>query len=139
MYNKAVDALPVAKAIAQAIKAVDPELVMVCLSNSAMVTAAKEVGVPYVEEVFADRAYTREGKLVPRSREGAVLHDPEIIAQRVLKMVRDKTVISIDGAEIPLKAETICVHGDSAGAFEMIKAIRKKLEEGNVAVKAFGQ
>ena len=54
-------------------------------------------------------------------------------------MVRDKTVISIDGAEIPLKAETICVHGDSAGAFEMIKAIRKKLEEGNVAVKAFGQ
>ena len=120
-------------------KAVDPELVMVCLSNSAMVTAAKEVGVPYVEEVFADRAYTREGKLVPRSREGAVLHDPEIIAQRVLKMVRDKTVISIDGAEIPLKAETICVHGDSAGAFEMIKAIRKKLEEGNVAVKAFGQ
>jgi UPF0271 protein len=139
MYNKAVDALPVAKAIAQAIKAVDPELVMVCLSNSAMVTAAKEVGVPYVEEVFADRAYTREGKLVPRSREGAVLHDPEIIAQRVLKMVRDKTVISIDGAEIPLEAETICVHGDSAGAFEMIKAIRKKLEEGNVAVKAFGQ
>jgi UPF0271 protein len=138
MYNRAADTSAVATALAKAIKAVDAELIMVCLSNSAMVTAAQEVGVPYVEEVFADRAYTREGKLVPRSREGSVLHDPAVVAQRVLQMVKDKTVVAIDGAKVPLKAQTICVHGDSAGAFEMIKAIRSKLEEGNVALKPFG-
>ncbi|MGD0682439.1 MAG: 5-oxoprolinase subunit PxpA [Terracidiphilus sp.] len=139
LYNKAVDDHSVAIAIAQAIKAVDRELIMVCLSNSTMVTAAQQAGVPYVEEVFADRAYTHEGKLVPRDVEGAVLHDPEVISQRVLNMVRDKIVVAIDGTKIPLKAQTICVHGDSPGAFEMIKAIRSKLEEGNVALRPFGR
>jgi UPF0271 protein len=139
LYNKAAENLSVAAAIAQAIKMADPELTMVCLSNSAMVTAAREAGIPYVEEVFADRAYTQDGKLVPRSRQGAVLHDPALIAQRVLEMVTKGTVVTIDGAEIPLRAETICVHGDTRGAFEMIKAIRGKLEEGNVTVKAFGR
>jgi UPF0271 protein len=75
---------------------------------------------------------------VPRGVEGAVLHDPEVIAQRVLNMVRDKIVVALDGTKIPFKAQTICVHGDSTGAFEMIKAIRSKLEEGNVALKPFG-
>jgi UPF0271 protein len=138
LYNKAADTPSVAMAIARAIKMVDAELTMVCLSNSAMVAAAQEVGVPYVEEVFADRAYTAEGKLVPRNRDGAVLHDLEMIAQRVLDMVRNRTVVAIDGTMIPLKVETICVHGDTPGSFEMIKAIRQKLEAGNVAVKAFG-
>jgi UPF0271 protein len=136
LYNKAADTPSVATAIAEAINMVDAELTMVCLSNSAMVTA--EAGIPYVEEAFADRAYTHEGKLVPRSLEGAVLHDPGIIAQRVLTMVREKTVVAIDGTEIPLNAQTICVHGDTAGSFEMIKAIRCRLEEGKVALKAFG-
>jgi UPF0271 protein len=138
LYNKAAETPSVAAAIAQAIKNADAELTMVCLSNSAMVTAAQEAGIPYVEEVFADRAYTRDGKLVPRSREGAVLHDPELIAQRVLVMVTKSIVVAIDGAEIPLKAETICVHGDTPGAFEMIKAIRSKLEAANVTLKPFG-
>jgi UPF0271 protein len=138
LYNKAVDTQSVATAIAEAIKMVDPALTMVCLSNSAMVTAAQQAGVPYVEEAFADRAYTREGKLVSRSHEGAVLHDPVIIAQRVLEMVTDKTVVAIDGTRISLNAETICVHGDTPGSFEMIKAIKCMLEEGNVALKAFG-
>jgi 5-oxoprolinase (ATP-hydrolysing) subunit A len=138
LYNEAADSQSVAIAIALAIKMVDAELTMVCLSNSAMVTAAQEAGIPYVEEAFADRAYTHEGTLVPRSLEGAVLHDPDIIAQRVLTMVREKKVVAVDGAEIPLKAQTICVHGDTAGSFEMIKAIRCKLEEGKVALKAFG-
>jgi 5-oxoprolinase (ATP-hydrolysing) subunit A len=138
LYNKAADDRSVADAIAMAIKSVDPELIMVCLSNSAMVTAAQEAGIPYVEEVFADRAYTRQGRLVPRSRDGAVLHDPEIIAQRALKMVSEGTVTSVDGAEIPIKAQTICVHGDTLGSLEMIKAIRSRLEQGGVALKAFG-
>jgi len=139
LYNKAAENHSVAAAIAQAIKMVDAELAMVCLSNSAMVSAAQDAGIPYVEEVFADRAYTQDGKLVPRRCEGAVLHDPALVAQRVLEMVTKKSVITIDGAEIPLKAETICVHGDTPEAFEMIKAIRCKLEAGNVMLKTFGR
>jgi UPF0271 protein len=138
LYNKAAESHSVAAAIAQAIKMADAELVMVCLSNSAMVRAAQEAEIPYVEEVFADRAYTRDGKLVPRSREGAVLHDPALVAQRVLEMVTKKSVTTIDGTEIPLRAETICVHGDTPGSFEMIKAIRRKLEANNVMLKTFG-
>jgi UPF0271 protein len=137
LYNKAAESHSVAAAIAQAVKMADAELVMVCLSNSAMVSAAQEAGIPYVEEVFADRAYTRDGKLVPRSCEGAVLHDPALVAQRVLEMVIRKSVTTIDGAELPLKAQTICVHGDTPESFEMIKAIRCKLEANNVMLKAF--
>jgi UPF0271 protein len=139
LYNKAAENQSVATAIAEAIKMVDPKLIMVCLSNSAMVTAAKEAGIPYVEEVFADRAYTSQGHLVPRSREGAVLHDPGMISQRVLNMVTTRTVQAIDGSTIPLAAETICVHSDTAGSFEMLKAIRCKLEEAGIVFKAFGR
>jgi UPF0271 protein len=138
LYNKAAENQSVAAAIAEAIKMVDPELTMVCLSNSAMVAVAQNAGIPYVEEVFADRAYSGQGKLVPRNQEGAVLHDPDMIARRVLDMVTKRTVFAIDGSEVPLKAETICVHGDTAGSFEMIKAIKCTLEAGNIALKAFG-
>lgn len=138
LYNKAAEDRLAARAIAEAIKKVDAKLIMVCLSNSAMVAAAQEAGVPYVEEVFADRAYTSQGTLVPRSQEGAVLHDPGEVAQRVLNMVTTRTVVAIDGSKIPLTAQTICVHGDTAGSLEMLRAIRCKLEEAGIALKAFG-
>lgn len=139
LYNTAADRLSVATAIAEAIKQIDPELIMVCLSNSSMVTAAQQVGLSYVEEAFADRAYTAEGKLVLRSQPDAVLHDPEQIARRALTMVTRKTVVAIDGTEIPLKFETICVHADTAGSVEIVRAIRRKLEQGNIAIRAFGR
>ena len=139
LYNKAADTLAVAAAIAQAIKRIDPALIMVCLSNSAMVAAAQQTGLPYVEEAFADRAYTSEGKLVPRNQPGAVLHDPEEIARRALRMVVQKTVSAIDGREVPLNFETICVHGDTSGSVEIVKAIRHKLDEANVVFRRFGR
>jgi 5-oxoprolinase (ATP-hydrolysing) subunit A len=138
LYNKAAVNNAVALAIAEAIKTVDPDLYMVCLSNSEMVTAARATGIKYVEEVFADRAYTREGKLVPRTQPGAVIHDPAEAAERVLSMVRDRCVIAIDGTPVPLTAQTICVHGDTAEAIEMIRRIRTRLEQENVQLKAFG-
>ena len=125
-------------AIAQAIQAVDPELIMVCLSNSRMVEAAQAAGLRCVEEVFADRAYTREGKLVPRSQPGAVIHDAQAAAERVLAMVRDRQVIAIDGTPVPLTAQTVCVHGDTAEAMAMIRRIRARLEAEGVQLKAFG-
>jgi len=138
LYNKAAVNSAIALAIAEAIKTIDPELYMVCLSNSEMVTAAQSVGIRYVEEVFADRAYTKEGKLVPRTQPGAVIHDPAEAAERVLTMVRDRCVIAIDGTPVPLTAQTICVHGDTAEAIEMIRIIKNRLEAEGVRLKAFG-
>ena len=137
LYNKAADSLEVAAAIAESMRRIDPELIMVCLSNSKMAVAAQQAGVPFVEEAFADRAYTAEGRLVPRDRPGAVLHDPETIAHRALKMVTRKSVTAIDGSEIPLNFGTLCVHGDTAGAVEIVEAIRRKLREANVAIRTF--
>jgi UPF0271 protein len=138
LYNTAAVNTAVAAAIATAIQAVDPELIMVCLSNSRMVEAAQAAGIRCVEEVFADRAYTREGKLVPRGQPGAVIHDAQQAAERVLAMVRDRQVIAIDGTPVPLKAQTVCVHGDTTEAIEMVRCIRARLEAEHVELKAFG-
>jgi UPF0271 protein len=138
LYNQAADSLSVAAAIAHAMKRVDAELILVCLSNSAMVKAAQQAGIPYVEEAFADRAYTAEGRLVPRDQPQAVLHDAESIAQRALRMVTHKSVIASDGTEVPLNFDTLCVHGDTAGALEIVKAIRRTLERANVVFRTFG-
>lgn len=139
LYNAAGDDITVGKAIAEAIKAVDPNLYMLCLGNSQMVAAAKEVGVKYVEEAFADRAYTSKGTLVSRKQPGAVIHDLDAVAARVLSMVKDKQVIGIDGSVVPIHAQTICVHGDTPGSVDMIKLIRKTMENENIALKAFGK
>jgi UPF0271 protein len=138
MYNVAEKDVAVATAIAEAIKAVDPGLYMLCLANSAMVTGAKNAGVKYVEEAFADRAYTPQGNLVSRKQEGAVIHDVDLVAQRVLSMVKNGSVTAIDGTEVPISAQTICVHGDTPGAVAMIKKIREKLDREGIIVKAFG-
>jgi UPF0271 protein len=138
LYNMAEKDITVATAIAEAIKAVDPNLYMLCLANSAMTAAAKNTGVKYVEEAFADRAYTAQGTLVSRKEAGAVIHDVDVVAERVLAMVTAKKITAIDGTAVPITAETICVHGDTPGAVEMIKAIRQKLDGAGVQLKAFG-
>jgi UPF0271 protein len=138
LYNVAEKDLEIGKTIAEAIKAVDSDLYMVCLGKSAMVEAAKAVGVRYVEEAFADRAYTSQGNLVSRKQSGAVIHDLDIIANRVLTMVKDKQVTSIDGDVVPISAQTICVHGDTPGAVAMIKAIKSQLEQSGINLKSFG-
>lgn len=138
LYNAAAADKAIAVAVAEAIRAVNPSLYMLCLANSLMVEAAKECGVPYVEEVFADRAYTAEGTLVPRRQAGAVIHDVDEVAARVLAMVETKQVTSIDGVQVPVQAQTICVHGDTPGAVAMIRGIRELLDGRGVAVKAFG-
>ena len=138
LYNNAEKDLTVATAIAKAIKAVDPSLYMLCLANSQMGVAAKQEGVPFVEEAFADRAYTEEGSLVSRKIEGSVIHDINEVVTRVVRMVTEKTVVAITGKVIPIQAQTICVHGDTPGAVDMVKAIRAALEKENVKLRAFG-
>jgi UPF0271 protein len=138
LYNNAEKDLTVATAIAKAIKAVDPSLYMLCLANSQMGVAAKQEGVPFVEEAFADRAYTDEGSLVSRKLAGSVIHDIDEVVTRVVRMVTDKTVVSINGNVVPIQAQTICVHGDTPGAVDMVKAIRAALEKEKIVLRAFG-
>lgn len=138
LYNMAEKDLAIAVAIAAAIKAVNSELYMLCLANSQMIVAAKQVGIPCVAEAFADRAYTDEGTLVSRKLPGSVIHDIDQVVNRVVKMVRDHSVISITGQEVPIQMQTVCVHGDTPGAVNMLKSIRVELEKENIALRAFG-
>lgn len=139
LYNMAEKDITVASAIASAIQMVNPSLYMLCLANSQMVVAAKQQGVSFVEEAFADRAYTDEGTLVSRKVEGSVIHDVDQVVSRVIRMVKDQSVISITGKEVPIQAQTICVHGDTPGAVDMVKALRGALEKEKVVVRAFGR
>ena len=138
LYNKAEKDADTAMAIAKAIQKFDPALIMVCMAGSVMVEAAKRIGLPYAQEVFADRAYTAQGTLVARKLPGAVIHDLNEVVARVMQMVEKQTVTTIDGQELPLCADTVCVHGDTPGAVEMIARIRHALEAAGFAVQAMG-
>ena len=139
LYNVAAKNISVAIALAEAIKAVDTDLYMVCLSNSTMVEAAKKTGTRHVQEIFADRAYTNQGLLLPRGQEGAVIHDPAKVAERVLMMAKERRIIAVDGTSVPVNAETVCVHADTPGAVELLKSIRAGLEREKITFKAFGK
>lgn len=95
--------------------------------GSATEQAAKDAGIKVAREIFADRAYLADGQLAPRSMTGAVLHDPEVIAERTLRMIRSEMIETIDGESITLKGDTICVHGDTPAAVEIAKSLRNSL------------
>jgi UPF0271 protein len=126
-----------ARAIASAIKAVDPDLVFVVLANSRLVAAGEALGLPMVHEVFADRTYEDDGSLVSRRKPGAVLHDADTIARRVVKMVQSGEVASITGKAIKMRMDTICIHGDTPGAVEIARVLRKALKGNGIAVAPF--
>ncbi len=138
LYNQAAADFSTACAIARAIKVLDSRLVMICQSGSAMVRAAQVTGVRYIEEAFADRAYTSEGLLLSRRIEGSVVIDVNEIVKRVLYMVERQAVQTLEGVTIPIKAGTICVHGDTPGAISMIKEIKKALLSKGIDVTPFG-
>ncbi|MDB5485103.1 MAG: putative lactam utilization protein [Tardiphaga sp.] len=126
-----------ALAIANAIKAVDRDLMFVVLANSRMVTAGEKAGLTLVHEVFADRAYEDDGLLVSRKKPGSVLHDPKLIADRVVKMVGDGEVVTASGKRIAMKMDTVCIHGDTPGAVEIGRAVRQGLDAAGIPVAAF--
>lgn len=126
-----------ARAIAAAIKAVDPKLYFVVLPNTALVRAGETAGLNLIYEVFADRAYEDDAQLVARSKPGAVLHDAAQIAQRVVTMVREQAVTSVTGKTIKMKVDTVCIHGDTPGSVDIGRAIRLALEDAGIAVAPF--
>lgn len=129
LYTMAAKDYDFAKALAEGIYNLDSELIFVGLSGSQMIKAAKETGLKVLNEVFADRAYNLDGTLVSRSREGAVLHNVDLCVDRVIKMIKEKKVITIDGKEIDLSADTICLHGDNEEALVMAKILNKTLKD----------
>ncbi|GAB1716281.1 MAG: LamB/YcsF [Nitrobacter sp.] len=126
-----------ARAIASAIRAVDPDLVFIVPANSRLVAAGETFGLPMVHEVFADRAYQDDGSLVSRGKPGAVLHDADAIAQRVVKMIQSGEVISITGKPIRTRMDTVCIHGDTPGAVEIARILCKALRDNDIAVAPF--
>ncbi len=134
MYNMAVKDEALARAICEAILEVDRRLILLALSGSRWVEIAEKMGLRVAREVFADRALMPDGTLAPRSQPGAVLHDADQIAERTLRMVTEGTVEAVDGSEVEVVADSICLHGDTPGAVAMARAVRDSLECAGVQV-----
>lgn len=134
LYNMAAKDMDLAMAIAEAIAEVDRDVILLGLAGSKMLEAGRQVGLRVASEVFADRAYQADGTLVPRKLPGAVIHDTDEAITRTIRMVKEGKVTAITGEEVPLQADSICVHGDNPSAVEFVKNIRARLEAEGVTV-----
>ena len=137
LYNTIAHDSAQALDVITAIRDVDANLALVALAGSPLVRWAQDAGLRVIAEAFADRAYTPQGALVSRREPGAVLHDSALVAQRMLRLVRDGVIQAIDGSLARVQAQSICVHGDSPGAVEMARAVRMALESDGVVVRSF--
>lgn len=137
LYNTIAHDKRQAMAVIDALHAVNPKLVLVVLAGSPLADWAKKSGLTVVAEAFADRAYHADGTLVSRKQAGSVLHDPQIVAERMLQLVREGGVMSIEGQFTPIEAGSICVHGDSPGALEMAQKVRELLQNEGIQISAF--
>ena len=137
LYNTVAHHPGQAAAVVHALVQLGGGLPLVVLPGSVVEQLARSAGLRTVGEVFADRAYTGDATLVPRGTPGAVLHDPDVIARRVVRMVTDGVVVSVDGAAVPVAAETVCVHGDSPEAVAVAAAVRRALDAAGLDVTGF--
>lgn len=137
LYNATVHHEGQARAVVEAVRAYDDSLPVLGLPGSRLLEAAEAAGLRTVREAFADRAYTPEATLLPRSEPGAVLHDPAEVAERVVRLVTDGTLVAVDGSTVRVEADSVCVHGDSPGAVAMAIAVRDALVAQGVTVGAF--
>jgi 5-oxoprolinase (ATP-hydrolysing) subunit A len=126
-----------AMAMARAVKAVDPKLVFVVMPGRPTVAAAEKLGLPMLQEIFADRAYQDNGQLVMRGQPGAMIHDVDVAAQRIVRALQDNVMISVTGNKVPVKIDTICVHGDTPTAVDMARQLRERLQKAGVELKAY--
>ncbi|MDO5723868.1 MAG: 5-oxoprolinase subunit PxpA [Flaviflexus sp.] len=136
LYNTIVHHEAHARAVVDAVRAFG-DLALLLLPGSIAARLAEEAGIRVVFEAFADRAYTPEGTLVSRTENGAVLTDPEKVAARMVRLAHEGVIEAIDGTPIEVAAQSICVHGDSPGAVEMAREVKRGLEEAGVRIEAF--
>ncbi|MFF9283896.1 LamB/YcsF family protein [Streptomyces griseosporeus] len=137
LYNRVVHDEEQAGAVVDGVLLADASLPVLGLPGSRLLEVAAKAGLPVVPEAFADRAYTDEGTLVPRGREGAVVTDPETVVERSLSLARSGTVTSHSGTAIEVRARSLCLHGDTPGAVELARRVRERLEASGVTVEAF--
>jgi UPF0271 protein len=135
--NLAADDRAVADAIVAAVKALPGKLAVLAISGTELELAARASGVEVFSEIFADRGYLPNGRLVPRARAGAMLHDAGEAAERLIGFIESGRMPVVDGAPIELAAQSICVHGDSPGAVDMAQAIRARLEAAGIGIAPF--
>ena len=127
MYNMAGKDYALSKAICEAIYEYDKDLIVMALSGGELVHAAEDMGLKVAREVFADRAYEEDGSLVNRRKEGAMITDENEAIARVVRMIKEQKVTAITGKDIPIKADSVCVHGDGVKALAFVKKIRETL------------
>ena len=137
LYNAAARDAALAAVVARAVARVSPSLTLVGLAGSSLITAGRDAGLRTAEEGFADRAYEGDGSLRSRRLEGAVHADPAVVAAQAVSIARDGVVTSHDGTAVAVRADTICIHGDSPGAAAFALAIREALAAAGVTVAAF--
>ena len=135
LYNMAAKDAALAQAICEGIYEYDPTLILLGLANSQMIEQAQAIGLPWAAEVFADRAYEDDGTLVARTKEGAMIKDEDEAVARVIRMIKEGKVTSINGKDIEMKPDSVCVHGDSEKALLFVQKIRKALEDEGIAIK----
>jgi UPF0271 protein len=134
MYNMAGKDYQLARGICEAIYAYNKDLIVMALSSGELVHAAEDMGLKVAREVFADRAYEEDGSLVNRRKEGAMITDEEEAIARVVRMIKEQKVTAITGKDIPIKADSVCVHGDGPKALAFVKKIRETLEKEGIAI-----
>ncbi|MET9546410.1 5-oxoprolinase subunit PxpA [Streptomyces sp. NPDC006627] len=137
LYNRVVHDEGQAHAVVEGVLLAGGSLPVLGLPGSRFLESAAQAGLPAVTEAFADRAYTEEGTLVPRGSEGAVITEADAVVERSLGMARSGTVTSRTGREIPVRARSLCLHGDTPGAVELARRVRARLEAAGVRVAAF--
>lgn len=136
LYNMAAQDYELARGICLGIKSVDPTLILVGLANSQLIKAAQDIELPCAQEVFADRNYLADGSLVPRSQPNALITDEQTAVDRTIKMIQTQSVTAIDGQQVALKPDTVCVHGDGAKAVAFVQKIHAALLAADIEVTA---
>lgn len=137
LYNTIAQDKRQAQDVITAIRAINPSLVLVALAGSPLVQWARDAGLRVVSEAFADRAYTPQGALVSRRDKGAVLHDAEQIAKRMVRLVQEGVIEAIDGSTVHIEADSICVHGDSPGAVAIARELRTRFVQEGITIASF--
>ena len=134
MYNMAVNDESMAMAICEAALEVDPDVIMLALAGSRWAEVAEDAGLRVAREIFADRALNADGTLVSRSLPGSVIHDTNAVVDRSLRMVTEGEAIAVTGEVIEVRADSLCLHGDTPGAVELARALKQALVEEDVAI-----
>lgn len=135
LYNHAAKNAETARAIAEAVRKIDPDLILFGLSGSDYITIAEKVGLKCASEVFADRTYRSDSSLTPRSEPNALIREAEVAVAQVLQMVKSQTVTATDGKTISITANTICIHGDGENALEFAQTISRSLKENGIEIR----